>query len=67
MLTVAGKMVVNLTSGCSIESDWNRRREAALEAAYRVLVGAGITAATEETRRAAGLVEEFAKRGIYAV
>jgi len=63
-LTVAGKMVENFTSGCSIDKLWNRTREAAFEAAYKVRVGAGMTAATEETRRVAGSFEVDAIRGI---
>ena len=58
-----GITLVNLISGCSIERAWYRRREAPFDAAYRVRVGAGITAAIEDMRRRAGDIEECVSNG----
>lgn len=55
---VPGHINPNLIFGCSIDSALKSINEEAFEEQYRVLVGAGIIAATEEMRPMAGATED---------
>jgi len=53
--TVPGTTTLNRISGCSIESDWYKRREPVLVEPYKVRVGAGVREAREDRRRIEGV------------
>ena len=54
----------NVIDGCSIARDSYSRSEEDLVAAYRDLVGAGITEAREDMRRIEGEFEVESSKGI---
>lgn len=54
----------NAISGCSMARAWYKSNAAPFEAAYKALVGAGITAATEDIKAIEGDGEDRMSKGI---